>query len=226
MKKILTLCLILLGTVCYAQKAYKNPKKQYIPKSYKGGSLRWLEFGPSIVFANVIDKSGPAPVARPAYGFGVKSRQLMNRKGFTYVNLNVLTGETERIRLDPFSHDELIKRYGFVNINAGISFYMIGDDKSTFAFSPMSFGFGLMTYDVDFEFNNPALKDENILGTNFGVNSVTSIHLRLEKVYVFLEGEFFSSLSNGEIVNIQEIDEDFKPSWFAAMLQLGIRYNL
>ncbi len=233
MKKILSICFVLIACTCFAQRQYETTRTKYYPKSYKGGSLLWLELGPSTVFANVIDKSTPDAKARPAYGFGIRSKQLLNRKLFTYANVSLLSTESEDTRIDINGHEKISEQFSFVNINVGISFYMYGNDKTKFAFSPCSFGIGLMNYNYHYDFSNPFAEDGNILGTNFGLNSVTSLHLKLKKFYFFVEGEFFSSLSNGVVVHVKDasgfltdVEKNYKPNWYVAMLQLGIRYNL
>ncbi len=234
MKKILTICFILIVSTCYAQRDYHKGRTRYFPRSHQGGPLLWLELGPSSVFANVIDKSTTSAKAMPAYGFGMRSKQLLNRTIFTYVNVSLLSTESKDIRFEIDGHDKLSERYDFVNITAGISFYMFGNDKTKFAFSPLSFGIGIMSYNYNYDFSKPSIEDGNILGTNFGLTSVTSIHLRLSKFYFFVEGEFFSSLSNGTVFHfidtgsgfVGDFENNFKPSWYAAMIHVGIRYNL
>ncbi len=235
MKKILSICFFLLVSTCFAQRGYKSGRTKYIPKSYRGGSLMWLELGPSTVFANVIDKASMSATAKPAYGFGMRSKQLINRKSFTYINVSLMSTASEEKRLDIDGHDRLTETFSFVNINVGISFYMIGNDKSKFAFSPCSFGIGLMNYNYHYDFSKPTLDDGNIIGSNFGINSVSSIHFKFEKFYLFLEGEFFSSLSNGAVYLplpdpnigfVGDFEDNFRPNWYAAMLHLGVRYNL
>ncbi len=234
MKSLLSILLFMIFGACIAQKAYKGKRTNYLPKSYRGGSLMWLEIGPSMVFANVIDKASISAKAKPAYGFGMRSKQLINRETYTYINVSLFSTEPKEVSLDIAGHERLKETFSFVNINAGISFYMIGNDKSKFAFAPIAFGLGIMSYNYNYDFSKPSVEDGNIVGINFGISSESSIHFKFEKFYLFMEGEFFSSLSNGAVFHyldpsigyLPSFKDEYKPNWYAAMLHIGVRYNL